>query len=146
MDSEFDRDTEQFVLLCEPENDRQRDLLLGMLKEEHIPAFSRDNGAGAYVRIVTGGSVFGSKVFVPISCQSQAAQLWASVERKDQPEFSYMELNAAYEDYMRSHIGEETDGEQPAGTKNGYRTFWYFLVGFGALIAAALILIAVTKI
>ena len=142
MDDEFERDTEQYVLLCEPENDRQRDLILGMLKEEHIPAFSRDNGAGAYVRIVTGGSIFGSKVFVPISCQAQAHHLWASVERQNQPEFSYTELNAAYEDYMRSHIGEEEDG-QTENSKNGYRIFWYFLLGFGALIAAALILIAI---
>lgn len=141
MESEFDRDTEQFVLLCEPENDRQRDLLLGMLKAENIPAFSRDNGAGAYVRIVTGGSVFGSKVFVPISCQAQAHRLWASVERKDQPEFSYMELNAAYEDYMRAHPAEEEDGGESG--QNGYRLFKYFLLGFGALIAAALILLAV---
>lgn len=143
MTSEFDRATEQFVLLCEPENDRQLDLILGMLKEQNIPAFSRDNGAGSYVRIVTGGSVFGSKVFVPISCQSQAAQLWAAVERKDQPEFSCMELNAAYEDYMRTHGMPAEEGTESESGKNGYRMLICFLLGFGALLLFALICLSV---
>lgn len=137
---EYDRETERFVLLCEPVDDRQCDLLLEMLKKENIPAFSRDNGAGGYVRIMTGGSIFGSKIFVPISAQTRAEELWAAVERAEQPEFSDMELTAAYEEYMRAcPENRKENGEE----KNGYRLFGYFLLGFGVLIAAALLILAI---
>lgn len=135
MDSEFERDTEQFVKLCDFDDDRQKDLVLALLKEEGIPAFARDNFAGGYVRIVTGGSVFGSKVFVPVSCQARASELLASVQLQGQRPFTAYEVNAAYNDYMREN---PQPAEEPENEGN-YRLMIGFLLFFGAVIAAGLL-------
>lgn len=134
--AEFERRTEQFVKLCEPDDDRQKDILLALLKDAEIPAYYRDNGAGSYVRIMTGGSVFGSSIFVPISCQTKAQELLFSVQQK--AEFSQEALEAAYEEYMQENpIFDEAEAPQDGG--KGYRLFQYFFIGFSVLIAGALL-------
>lgn len=141
---EFDRETEQFVKLCEFDDDRQRDIVLELLKKEAIPAFTRDIGAGNYVRIVTGGSIFGSKLYVPISCRAQAAQILASVQPENGVPFDERDLNAAYDAYMQQNPQRAQIEEEPedADTSAGYHLLKYFLIVFGLLIAAGLIYLA----
>lgn len=136
MGSEFDRDTEQFVKLCDFDDDRQKDQVLALLKKEGIPAYARDNFAGDYVRIVTGGSVFGSKVFVPISCQTRAAELLASIQLQGQRPFTSYEVDAAYNDYMRENPQPAEEEPENGGS---YRLMIGFLLFFGAIIAAGLL-------
>ncbi len=142
QEDEFSREAEQFVELCEFDDDRERDVVLALLKEEGTPAFTRDKGAGNYVRIVTGGSIFASKLFVPISCRARAGQLLASVRPKDGAPFDERELDAAYDTYMEQHPqSAETENEAESET-SGYHLLKYFLIGFGALILFGLIFIA----
>ena len=136
MTDDYDRETEQFVKLCDFDNDRQKDMVLALLKKEGIPAFSRDVGAGSYVRIVTGGSVFGSKVFVPVSCQARATELLASVQLQGQRPFSAYEVNAAYNDYMRENPQPAEEEPENGGS---YRLLIGFVLFFGLLIAAGLL-------
>lgn len=96
------RDEKEFYLLCEEEDELQRSILMALLRENNIPAFSRDNGAGSYLRILTGSSVFGSKIFVPHSCREQAEDLLASISSAG---ISEEELNAAAEQAGR--FGQE---------------------------------------
>lgn len=136
MADEFDRATEQFVKLCDFDDDRQKDMVLALLRKEGIPAFARDVGAGSYVRIVTGGSVFGSKVFVPVSCRARASELLASVQLQGQPPFASSELNAAYDTYMRENPQPAQEGPENSGS---YRLLIAFVLFFGILIAAGLL-------
>lgn len=140
-EDEFDRKTEQFVELCEFDDDRQRDIVLSLLKKEGIPAFARDKFAGNYVRIVTGGSVFGSKLFVPVSCRSRAGELLASVQQSDVP-FDARELDTAYDNFMLQNPQSAEPEEEPETETQGYRLLKYFLIGFGTLIAAGLLILA----
>lgn len=136
MADEFDRATEQFVKLCDFDDDRQKDMVLALLRKEGIPAFARDVGAGSYVRIVTGGSVFGSKVFVPVSCRARASELLASVQLQGQPPFASSELNAAYDTYMRENPQPAQERPENGGS---YRLLIAFVLFFGILIAAGLL-------
>ena len=142
QEDEFDRATEQFVKLCEFDDDRQRDIVLELLKKEGIPAYARDIGAGNYVRIVTGGSVFGSKLFVPVSCRARAGELLASVQQQDGEPFDARELDAAYDTFMLQHPQSAEPEDEPEGETPGYHLLTSFLIGFGLLIAAGLIFIA----
>lgn len=141
QEDEFSRETEQFVELCEFDDDRQRDIVLALLKKEGIPAFTRDKCAGNYVRIVTGGSVFGSKLFVPVSCRARAGQLLATVQTSDGESFDERELDAAYDTYMEQNPDSAEPEEE--GTSAGYPLLKSFLIGFGLLLAAGLILLAI---
>lgn len=142
QEDEFSRETEQFVELCEFDDDRQRDIVLALLKKEGIPAFTRDIGAGNYVRIVTGGSIFGSKLFVPISCRARAGQLLASVQPQDGAPFDERELDAAYDTYMQQNPESAESEEEQAEATPGYHLLKYFLIVFGALILFGLIFLA----
>ncbi len=142
QEDEFSRETEQFVELCELDDDRRRDLVLGLLKNEGIPAFTRDLGAGNYVRIVTGGSVFGSKLFVPISCRVRAGQLLASVQPSDGVPFDERELDEAYDAYMEQNPQSTQPEEEPQTETQGFRLLTFFLIVFGALILFGLLFMA----
>lgn len=137
---EFERGTEQFVLLCESEDDRERDLLLTLLKDADIPAYCRDNGAGSYVRLVTGGSIFGSRIYVPISCQAAAAVIFRGIHCDTPTDYQSDSLEAAYDDYMQTH--PQTEDTPPEEGSKGFRMLMFFLIGFGALIVAGLLWIS----
>ena len=126
------RDEKEFFLLCEEENELQRSILLTLLHENGIPAFARDNGAGGYIRILTGGSVFGSKIFVPHSCREQAEDLLASISSAG---VSDEELNAAAE---QAADPEREDAPEMNGVS---RLLPFFLIGFGILAVVGLLLL-----
>lgn len=116
--------TEQFVMLWEFDDDRTRDMALAMLKDRQIPAYTKDRGAGSYVRIFTGGSVFGSKLYVPVAMRSAAMEtILPLVEPNRETELDESEI-----DYERD--ADLTEAE----TETGRRGANFFLVWVGLFV------------
>ncbi|MCL1816601.1 MAG: DUF2007 domain-containing protein [Clostridiales bacterium] len=53
------------VLLLTMDNEIEAEMLLEMLREQHIPALKKSPGAGAYLSIYAGFTTLSVKIYVP---------------------------------------------------------------------------------
>ena len=79
MDSLFGLDRphseEGMELLTTAHDDVELSILKAILEDENIPYLTQDRGSGASVRIITGYSMYGTDVLVPVGCVEQAKEI-----------------------------------------------------------------------
>ena len=70
--AKLDGDT---ALLTTTHDDVEKMILCGILEEEEIPFLTMDRGAGEAVRVVTGYSMYGCDIYVPVDLLEKANAL-----------------------------------------------------------------------
>ena len=70
--AKVDKDT---ALLTTTHDDVEKNIICGILEEENIPFLVKDRGAGEAVRVVTGYSMYGSDIYVPVALFEKANEL-----------------------------------------------------------------------
>ena len=120
------------VYLTTINSDQEFELFSGLLHLNKIPFFSQDKDTGDYMRIYMGFSVYGQDVYVLPQHYALCSQLLAQIGG----EYAEGEVEAAYEDYMRSPEAAETPEEDPDAepVSSGYGVLKGFAAFFGALI------------
>ncbi len=67
-----DKDT---ALLTTTHDDVEKGIICGILTEENIPFRAKDRGAGEALRVVSGYSMYGCDIYVPIALLEKASAL-----------------------------------------------------------------------
>lgn len=70
----------QYIKLFNAENEREADLLLTSLKSEGIACYAQDAGAGGYLTITSGFSVFGKDIYVEQRDQERARAILQDIQ------------------------------------------------------------------
>lgn len=65
----------ELVLLASPNTEYELSVIKSLLEENNIPYIIRDKGIGGYMRIVTGGSMFGTEILVEKSQLEQSLHI-----------------------------------------------------------------------
>lgn len=55
----------KMVKLCNAGDQMQAELLIGVLRENHIPSYSKKLGSGEYMAVSMGFSIYGIDLYVP---------------------------------------------------------------------------------
>lgn len=76
-------------------NDIEAQILLNLLANNNIPCFKKNNGAGGYMNVYMGYSVFGEDIYVDKRDYQAATDLLNSL----QPDTNSMDLEDDLEDY-----------------------------------------------
>lgn len=74
------------IKLMSTENKIQAELTVQMLKENGINCYYRENGAGSYMNITSGFSVFGQEIFINEEDKDKAEELIDIFSEEEQKE------------------------------------------------------------
>ncbi|NLK43211.1 MAG: DUF2007 domain-containing protein [Tissierellia bacterium] len=69
----------QLVLLKTVNNNIELGLITNLLEENNIPYLLRDPGTGGYMRIIGGGSIYGTDILVEESFFERASEIIGSI-------------------------------------------------------------------
>lgn len=74
----------ELVLLHSTNDEFELLIIKGLLEENNIPYIIKDNGAGAYMRLYTGGSIFGTDILIEKSQVEEASRILEDIFIEDE--------------------------------------------------------------
>ena len=76
------------VLLCSTSEDMEANMIMATLQEKGIPAFIKKLGAGQYLSLYMGFSIFGKEIYVPSHQETKAREILAGTVWADANELT----------------------------------------------------------
>lgn len=70
----------KMVKLCNAGDQMQAELLIGVLRENHIPSYSKKPGSGEYMAVSMGFSIYGIDLYVPEKDKEKALEILKEIQ------------------------------------------------------------------
>lgn len=108
-----------------------------LLEQARIPYYMQDRETGAYMRIVTGRSLYGTELYVDRRDMRRARQALSPLESEP---FDEQSLLDEYDAFMEQQ-DEDAPSEEECARKDGgsWHGFYWFLGAFGAFLLLLLL-------
>lgn len=70
----------KMVKLCNADDQMHAELLIGVLRENHIPSYSKKPGSGEYMAVSMGFSIYGIDLYVPEKDKEKALGILKEIQ------------------------------------------------------------------
>lgn len=122
----------EFLMLFQDRGELEQ--AVEILERAGVPHLCREPESGAYLRLVSGSSFFGTELYVDRRFTHRALRLLRQFDHAAEEPFEEEALEAAMDEYAAEY-GDPLQEEVPdsPASPEGYRMLWVFLAIFGVL-------------